>query len=81
MPDVPAPAVTVRSGALRAFLAAPGPGIVYAGTAIGIPHLVQSTRAGASHGRALAASFMHPFTTFIGLAVAGVGYLAIRWLA
>ncbi|MDT8398133.1 MAG: hypothetical protein RQ899_05925 [Pseudomonadales bacterium] len=34
-------------GALRERL---GPGILYAATAVGVSHLVQSTRAGASYG-------------------------------
>ena len=38
-----------RSALLRAI----GPGIMYAGTAIGVSHLVQSTRAGAGYGFAL----------------------------
>ncbi|MHC4317892.1 MAG: Nramp family divalent metal transporter [Planctomycetota bacterium] len=40
---------TSRSG----LLAALGPGIMYAGAAIGVSHLVQSTRAGAGYGFAL----------------------------
>ena len=35
---------------LRGVLKALGPGILYAGAAIGASHLVQSTRAGASYG-------------------------------
>lgn len=38
-----------RSGLLKAL----GPGIMYAGAAIGVSHLVQSTRAGAGYGFAL----------------------------
>jgi len=37
----------------RGVLAALGPGIMYAGAAIGVSHLVQSTRAGATYGYAL----------------------------
>jgi Mn2+/Fe2+ NRAMP family transporter len=39
----------LRSGLLKAL----GPGIMYAGAAIGVSHLVQSTRAGAGYGFAL----------------------------
>ncbi len=35
------------------LLQALGPGIMYAGAAIGVSHLVQSTRAGAGYGFAL----------------------------
>ena len=38
-----------RSGRLQAL----GPGVLYAATAVGTSHLVQSTRAGASYGLAL----------------------------
>jgi Mn2+/Fe2+ NRAMP family transporter len=41
--------MTQRSGFLKAF----GPGLLWAATAIGVSHLVQSTRAGASYGFAL----------------------------
>jgi len=37
----------------RGLVAALGPGIMYAGAAIGVSHLVQSTRAGATYGYAL----------------------------
>ncbi|NRA57711.1 MAG: divalent metal cation transporter [Phycisphaerales bacterium] len=37
----------------RGFLSALGPGILFAGAAIGVSHLVQSTRAGAVYGLAL----------------------------
>ncbi|MAQ18331.1 MAG: permease [Sandaracinus sp.] len=37
----------------RSLWKALGPGILFAGAAIGVSHLVQSTRAGASHGLAL----------------------------
>ncbi len=37
----------------RGFFAALGPGILFAGAAIGVSHLVQSTRAGAVYGLAL----------------------------
>ena len=52
------------------FWKAFGPGIVFAGTAIGVSHLVQSTRAGASYGYALvwavllANFFKYPFFEF-----------------
>lgn len=39
--------------ATRSVLAALGPGILFAGAAIGVSHLVQSTRAGAVYGLAL----------------------------
>ncbi|MHC4217436.1 MAG: Nramp family divalent metal transporter, partial [Planctomycetota bacterium] len=39
----------LRSGVMKAL----GPGIMYAGAAIGVSHLVQSTRAGAGYGFAL----------------------------
>ncbi len=38
---------------MRARLAALGPGLLFAGTAVGVSHLVQSTRAGADYGFAL----------------------------
>lgn len=38
----------------RNFLLALGPGLIWAGAAIGVSHLVQSTRAGAAYGFALA---------------------------
>ncbi len=41
--------MVTRSGRLKAL----GPGILYAATAVGTSHLVQSTRAGASYGLAL----------------------------
>lgn len=47
---MPAPPPTPRS---RSFLAAFGPGLLFAGTAIGVSHLVQATRAGATAGFAL----------------------------
>ncbi len=37
----------------RTFLKALGPGLLWAGAAVGVSHLVQSTRAGASYGFAL----------------------------
>ena len=46
---VQAPKTSRRSGLLQAL----GPGIMYAGAAIGVSHLVQSTRAGAGYGFAL----------------------------
>ncbi len=50
-------ATTVKAGTtsrLRAFLRSFGPGLLWAGTAIGVSHLVQSTRAGAEAGFAMA---------------------------
>jgi Mn2+/Fe2+ NRAMP family transporter len=41
---------TVGAPAQRNFLRALGPGLVWAGAAVGVSHLVQSTRAGASFG-------------------------------
>lgn len=35
---------------MKSFLAKLGPGLLYAGAAVGVSHLVQSTRAGASYG-------------------------------
>jgi Mn2+/Fe2+ NRAMP family transporter len=35
---------------MKAFLARLGPGLLYAGAAVGVSHLVQSTRAGANYG-------------------------------
>ena len=37
----------------QGILAALGPGLVWAAAAVGVSHLVQSTRAGASYGFAL----------------------------
>jgi Mn2+/Fe2+ NRAMP family transporter len=42
-----------RAGLWRGRLQALGPGILFAGAAIGVSHLVQSTRAGASYGFSL----------------------------
>ena len=39
----------------RSLLAALGPGLIFAGAAVGVSHLVQSTRAGASYGLSLLA--------------------------
>ena len=38
---------------LRGLLQSLGPGLLFAGAAIGVSHLVQSTRAGATYGFAL----------------------------
>lgn len=62
----------VRSGAptLREKLRAVGPGILFAGAAIGVSHLVQSTRAGAGYGYSLLWAvvlvlfFKYPFFQF-----------------
>ena len=35
---------------MKAILARLGPGLLYAGAAVGVSHLVQSTRAGANYG-------------------------------
>jgi Mn2+/Fe2+ NRAMP family transporter len=43
----------VASGEDRSFLKALGPGLLWAGAAVGVSHLVQSTRAGASFGLGL----------------------------
>jgi len=54
------------SGILKSL----GPGLLWAGAAIGVSHLVQSTRAGATYGFALvgivliAILFKHPFFEF-----------------
>jgi Mn2+/Fe2+ NRAMP family transporter len=48
----PSPGAT--GSRLAAFLESFGPGLLWAGTAIGVSHLVQSTRAGADAGFALA---------------------------
>ncbi len=55
-PDVTSPEVATDSTAfdLRTFLKSFGPGLLWAGSAIGVSHLVQSTRAGATAGFALA---------------------------
>ena len=55
--------MTRMSGMLKSL----GPGLLWAGAAIGVSHLVQSTRAGASYGFALvwavilANLFKYPF--------------------
>ncbi|MHB1045185.1 MAG: NRAMP family divalent metal transporter [Thermoanaerobaculia bacterium] len=43
----------MASGEDRSFLKALGPGLLWAGAAVGVSHLVQSTRAGASFGLGL----------------------------
>jgi Mn2+/Fe2+ NRAMP family transporter len=58
-----------RSGE-RTFFEAFGPGLLFAGAAVGVSHLVQSTRAGATHGLALlvvvvlACAFKYPAFSF-----------------
>jgi len=42
-----------ESRSLRGFISMMGPGLLYAGAAIGVSHLVQSTRAGAMYGFAV----------------------------
>ena len=56
-----------------------GPGIMYAGAAIGVSHLVQSTRAGAGYGFALVWAvivvhlFKYPFFEFAHRYTAAIG--------
>jgi len=63
----------------RNLAAALGPGIMYAGAAIGVSHLVQSTRAGATYGYALiwvvvaAHVLKYPFFEFGHRYAAGTG--------
>lgn len=52
------PAATAEPGAIAppdgsGLLRAIGPGLIFAGSAVGVSHLVQSTRAGAAYGTAL----------------------------
>ena len=64
---------------LRVFLRSFGPGLLWAGTAIGISHLVQSTRAGADAGLGLAGVILfalilkYPFFAFGPLYAAATG--------
>lgn len=88
--------VTTRGEAtsprLRVFLRSFGPGLLWAGSAIGVSHLVQSTRAGAEAGLGLAGVILfalilkYPFFAFGPLYAAATGeslvegYLRIgRW--
>ncbi len=77
---------------LHVFLRSFGPGLLWAGTAIGVSHLVQSTRAGAEAGLGLAGVILfalilkYPFFAFGPLYAAATGeslvegYLRIgRW--
>ena len=77
---------------LRVFLRSFGPGLLWAGSAIGVSHLVQSTRAGADAGLGLAGVILfalilkYPFFAFGPLYAAATGesliegYLRIgRW--
>lgn len=48
------PAASADASRIRVFLRSFGPGLLWAGTAVGVSHLVQSTRAGADAGFALA---------------------------
>lgn len=63
----------------RSFAAALGPGILFAGTAIGVSHLVQSTRAGAVYGLGmlglvvLVNALKYPAFRFAPLYVAATG--------
>ena len=43
---------------MNQFLSKLGPGILFASTAIGVSHLVQSTRAGADYGLTLIAAIL-----------------------
>ena len=60
---------------LERFTKTFGPGILFASTAIGVSHLVQSTRAGAEFGFLLmgfvilAILFKYPFFEFFGFLV------------
>ncbi|MFK7999829.1 MAG: NRAMP family divalent metal transporter [Polyangiales bacterium] len=47
--------MSVTPPARRSLLAALGPGLIFAGAAVGVSHLVQSTRAGATYGLSLVA--------------------------
>ena len=81
-----------RPAGLRAALQALGPGILFAGAAIGGSHLVQSTRAGANYGFELIwvvvlvmlfkypfFEFSHRFTAATGESLLA-GYLRLgRW--
>ena len=64
------PAFAILVSMNRNYLKALGPGILFASTAIGVSHLVQSTRAGADYGFALvwaiilANLFKYPFFEF-----------------
>jgi Mn2+/Fe2+ NRAMP family transporter len=68
-----------QSHNLRRFYATLGPGLLYAGAAIGVSHLVQSTRAGADFGFELmwillAANILkYPFFEFAGRYVLATG--------
>ena len=63
----------------RVFLRSFGPGLLWAGTAIGVSHLVQSTRAGADAGLGLAGVILfalilkYPFFAFGPLYAAATG--------
>ena len=64
---------------LRVFLRSFGPGLLWAGTAIGVSHLVQATRAGADAGLGLAGVILfalilkYPFFAFGPLYAAATG--------
>lgn len=64
---------------LRNFLRLLGPGLIYAGAAVGVSHLVQSTRAGANYGYdlililLLANLIKYPFFEFAPRYVAATG--------
>ncbi len=49
------PSTTSRPAPNRSFWMAFGPGLLFAGAAVGVSHLVQSTRAGATYGLAMIA--------------------------
>ncbi|MEO0973305.1 MAG: hypothetical protein AAFX85_09430, partial [Pseudomonadota bacterium] len=71
-------------GRADGFARALGPGILFAGTAIGVSHLVQSTRAGAVYGLALLGvvllvnALKYPAFRFAPLYVAATGAPLLR---
>lgn len=52
-PSSPQPGTSASPGRWNGYLKALGPGLLWAGAAIGVSHLVQSTRAGADYGLSL----------------------------
>jgi len=85
-------AATVFGGAattrLHVFLRSFGPGLLWAGSAIGVSQLVQSTRAGADAGFGLTGVILfalilkYPFFAFGPLAgLAALGLVAVTFLA
>ena len=79
MPDATTRGERATPTRLRAFLRSFGPGLLWAGTAIGVSHLVQSTRAGADAGFGLAGVILfalilkYPFFAFGPLYAAATG--------